>query len=123
MLRQLCRTSRAGEVLLSRAQCKIILRQNHADLPLLVREMNLSQKEVEMVGTFDSYPEDSRCLLLAGKNTGLVKVEPSPFERWICAVDPVFAIPRRAELIANIRVEHPNLDYTGALRKAASLLS
>jgi hypothetical protein len=104
---------------------KIILRQDPSDLKLLKETLRLSEAEVVAIENFSRDEEkrrDSQCLLIVGAIHGTIRLVPSPMDYWICTSEPIKDIPKRLEMIKEVKTKSPNIPHTDACRRAVYYL-
>ncbi|HIN64737.1 MAG TPA: hypothetical protein EYM95_08860 [Candidatus Obscuribacterales bacterium] len=104
---------------------KLILRQDASDLKMLKEALRLSDAEIAAIENFSKDEEkrkDSQLLLIVGSVHGTIRLVPSPMDYWICTSEPIRDIPRREEMIKEVKLKNPNLSETDACRQSVYYL-
>ena len=104
---------------------KLILRQDPSDLKVLKDTLRLSDAEVTAIESFSRDEEkrkDSQMLLIVGAVHGTIRLVPSPMDYWVCTSEPIHDIPRRAEIIRQVKAKNPTFNHTDACRQAVFFL-
>jgi type IV secretory pathway VirB4 component len=114
-----------ADSVLKNAHMKLILRQDASDLGLLKEALNLSDAEVDSIQNFskdDDERRDSQCLLLVGNIHGTVRLIPSPMDYWICTTEPTHDIPKRTEMLYEVKRKNHALNNADAARQCVYYL-
>ena len=118
-LKDFFRQSEQADSVVKNSHMKIILRQDPSDLKLLKETLRLSDAEVVAIENFSRDEEkrrDSQCLLIVGAIHGTIRLVPSPMDYWICTSEPIKDIPKRLEMIKEVKTKSPNIPHTDACR-------
>ncbi len=124
-LKDFFRQAELADSVVKNAHMKILLRQDPSDLRLLKETLRLTDAEVQHIENFTKDEEkrrDSQCLLIVGGVHGTIRLVPSPMDYWICTSEPIKDIPRRAEMIREVKAKNPQLSHTDACRQAVYYL-
>lgn len=124
-LKDFFRQSELADSVVKNAHMKILLRQDPSDLRLLKETLRLTDAEVQHIENFTKDEEkrrDSQCLLIVGGVHGTIRLVPSPMDYWICTSEPIKDIPRRQEMIREVKAKNPQLSHTDACRQAVYYL-
>ncbi len=124
-LKDFFRQSEQADSVVKNAHMKIMLRQDPSDLKLLKEVLKLTDAEVTAVENFATQEEkrrDSQLLLIVGAVHGTIRLVPSGMDYWICTSEPIKDIPRRLEMIREVKAKNPNLNHTDACRQAVYYL-
>jgi type IV secretory pathway VirB4 component len=124
-LKDFFRQSELADSVVKNAHMKILLRQDPSDLKLLKETLRLTDAEVQHIENFTKDEEkrrDSQCLLIVGGVHGTIRLVPSPMDYWICTSEPIKDIPRRQEMIREVKAKNPQLSHTDACRQAVYYL-
>lgn len=124
-LKDLSRQSEATDSVLKNCHTKLILRQDSCDLQLLKETLNLSDAEITSVEHFSNDEDkrrDSQCLLIVGCVHGTVRLVPSPMDYWICTTEATHDLPKRAEMMEEVRKKNPRLSATDTARQSVYYL-
>jgi len=124
-LKDFFRQSEQADSVVKNSHMKLILRQDPSDLRVLKETLRLTDSEVLSIENFSKDEEkrrDSQCLLIVGAVHGTIRLVPSPMDYWICTSEPITDIPRRAEMIKEVRIKNPKLSDTDAARQAVYYL-
>jgi type IV secretory pathway VirB4 component len=114
-----------ADSILKNSHTKLILRQDRSDLKLLKESLNLSDAEVTSIEEFSKDQDkrcDSQCLMLVGNIHGTVRLIPSPMDYWICTTEPTFDIPKRADMMKEVRLKNSKLSDSDAARQSVYYL-
>jgi hypothetical protein len=117
-IQDLCSPTGSDSFVLRNADTKIIQRQNKSDLQILKDSLHLSELSALAVEKLSLDNTELRYLLIAGHSTGIVKLEPSPLEHWICTSEPIHDVPKRMHAISDVQKKNPKLSKTDACRRA-----
>jgi type IV secretory pathway VirB4 component len=124
-LKDFFRQAEQADSVVKNSHMKIILRQDPSDLKLLKETLRLSDAEVVAIENFSRDEEkrrDSQCLLIVGAIHGTIRLVPSPMDYWICTSEPIKDIPKRLEMIKEVKTKSPNIPHTDACRRAVYYL-
>lgn len=124
-LKDFFRQSEQADSVVKNSHMKIILRQDPSDLKLLKETLRLSDAEVVAIENFSRDEEkrrDSQCLLIVGAIHGTIRLVPSPMDYWICTSEPIKDIPKRLDMIKDVKIKSPNIPHTDACRRAVYYL-
>jgi TraG P-loop domain len=124
-LKDFFRQAEQADSVVKNSHMKIILRQDPSDLKLLKETLRLSEAEVVAIENFSRDEEkrrDSQCLLIVGAIHGTIRLVPSPMDYWICTSEPIKDIPKRLEMIKEVKTKSPNIPHTDACRRAVYYL-
>lgn len=124
-LKDFFRQAELADSVVKNAHMKILLRQDPSDLRLLKETLRLTDAEVQHIENFTKDEEkrrDSQCLLIVGGVHGTIRLVPSPMDYWICTSEPIKDIPRRQEMIREVKAKNPQLSHTDACRQAVYYL-
>lgn len=124
-LKDFFRMAEQADSVVKNSHMKILLRQDPSDLKLLKDVLRLTDAEVVAIENFSKDEEkrkDSQLLLIVGAVHGTIRLVPSPMDYWICTSEPIRDIPRRLEMIKEVKVKNPNLNHTDACRQAVYYL-
>lgn len=124
-LKDFFRQSEQADSVVKNAHMKLILRQDPSDLKVLKEILRLTDAEVAEIENFSKDEEkrrDSQCLLIVGAVHGTIRLVPSPMDYWICTSDPIRDIPRRMEMIKEVKLKNPKLTETDVRRQAVYYL-
>lgn len=119
------RQSDYAKSIVKNCHMKLILRQDAGDLKLLKETFRLTDAEIVSVEQFSKDEEkrkDSQCLLIVGAVHGTIRLVPSPMDYWICTSEPITDIPKRLEMISEVKAKNPKLTETDACRQAVYYL-
>ena len=101
------------------------LLKEQKDLKMLKETLRLTDAETVAIENFSKSEEkrrDSQCLLIVGSVHGTIRLVPSPMDYWICTSEPIRDIPRRLEMIREVRNKTQKLSHTDACRQAVYYL-
>jgi hypothetical protein len=124
-LKDFFRQQEQADSVVKNSHMKLILRQDASDLRLLKETLRLTDAEVLSIENFSKDEEkrrDSQCLLIVGAVHGTIRLVPSPMDYWICTSEPINDIPKRAEMIKEVKAKNPKLSDTDAARQAVYYL-
>jgi hypothetical protein len=124
-LKDFFRQSEQADSVVKNSHMKLILRQDPSDLKLLKDTLRLTDAEVVSIENFSKDEEkrrDSQCLLIVGAVHGTIRLVPSPMDYWICTSEPIRDIPKRLEMIKEVKAKSPNISHTDAARRAVYYL-
>jgi len=124
-LKDFFRQAEQADSVVKNSHMKIILRQDPSDLKLLKETLRLTDAEVVSIEQFSKDEEkrkDSQCLLIVGAVHGTIRLVPSPMDYWICTSEPINDIPKRQEMINEVKIKNPKLTETDACRQAVYYL-
>lgn len=124
-LKDFFRQSEQADSVVKNSHMKILLRQDPSDLKLLKDVLKLTDAEVVAVENFSTQEEkrrDSQLLLIVGAVHGTIRLVPSGMDYWICTSEPIRDIPRRIEMIKEVKSKNPKLNHTDACRQAVYYL-
>jgi type IV secretory pathway VirB4 component len=124
-LKDFFRQSEQADSVVKNSHMKLILRQDPSDLRLLKETLRLTDAEVLSIENFSKDEEkrrDSQCLLIVGAVHGTIRLVPSPMDYWICTSEPIHDIPKRAEMIKEVKIKNPKLSDTDSARQAVYYL-
>ena len=119
------RQAEQADSVVKNSHMKILLRQDPSDLKLLKETLRLTDAEVAAIENFSRDEEkrrDSQCLLIVGAVHGTIRLVPSPMDYWICTSEPIKDIPKRLEMIKDIKLRNPGISHTDACRQAVYIL-
>jgi conjugal transfer ATP-binding protein TraC len=119
------RQSEQADSVVKNSHMKLILRQDPSDLRRLKETLRLTDAEVLAIENFSKDEEkrrDSQCLLIVGAVHGTIRLVPSPMDYWICTSEPITDIPKRQEMIKEVKSKNPKLSDTDASRQAVYYL-
>jgi hypothetical protein len=77
---------------------------------------------IEQFSRDEEKRKDSQCLLIVGAVHGTIRLVPSPMDYWICTSEPIKDIPKRLQMIEDVRRRNPKLSHTDACRQAVYYL-
>lgn len=124
-LKDFFRQSEQADSVVKNSHMKLLLRQDPSDLKLLKDTLRLTDAEVVSIENFSKDEEkrrDSQCLLIVGAVHGTIRLVPSPMDYWICTSEPIKDIPKRLEMIKEVKLKNPKLSHTDACRQAVYYL-
>jgi len=124
-LKDFFRMAEQADSVVKNSHMKILLRQDPSDLKLLKDTLRLTDAEVVAIENFSKDEEkrkDSQLLLVVGAVHGTIRLVPSPMDYWICTSEPIRDIPRRLEMIREVKSKNPNLSHTDACRQSVYYL-
>jgi hypothetical protein len=124
-LKDFFRQSEQADSVVKNSHMKLILRQDPSDLKLLKETLRLTDAEVVSIENFSKDEEkrrDSQCLLIVGAVHGTIRLVPSPMDYWICTSEPIRDIPKRLEMIKEVKAKSPSISHTDASRRAVYYL-
>src|SRR6185369_1231264 len=124
-LKDFFRQAELADSVVKNAHMKILLRQDPSDLKLLKETLRLTDAEGQAIENFAHDQEkrrDSQCLLIVGGIHGTIRLVPSPMDYWICTSEPIKDIPKRREMIKEVKAKNPKLNHTDACRQAVYYL-
>lgn len=124
-LKDFFRQAEQADSVVKNSHMKILLRQDPSDLRMLKDTLRLTDAETAAIEQFSRDEEkrrDSQCLLIVGAVHGTIRLVPSPMDYWICTSEPIRDIPRRLQMIEDVRRRNPKLSHTDACRQAVYYL-
>jgi hypothetical protein len=124
-LKDFFRQAEQADSVVKNSHMKLILRQDASDLKLLKETLRLTDAEVLSIENFSKDEEkrrDSQCLLIVGAVHGTIRLVPSPMDYWICTSEPISDIPKRQQMILEVKEKNPKLSDTDASRQAVYYL-
>ena len=124
-LKDFFRQSEEADSVVKNAHMKILLRQDPSDLKLLKETLRLRDAEVTAIEQFSKDEEkrkESHALLIVGAVHGTIRLVPSPMDYWICTSEPIRDIPKRMQMIKEVKAKNPKLTHTDACRQAVYYL-
>lgn len=124
-LKDFFRQAEQADSVVKNSHMKILLRQDPSDLKMLKETLRLTDAETVAIENFSRDEEkrrDSQCLLIVGSVHGTIRLVPSPMDYWICTSEPIKDIPRRKEMIEEVKAKNPRLSHTDACRQAVYYL-
>lgn len=124
-LKDFFRQQEQADSVVKNSHMKLILRQDPSDLRLLKDTLRLTDAEVLSIENFSKDEEkrrDSQCLLIVGAVHGTIRLVPSPMDYWICTSEPIHDIPKRENMIQEVKLKNPKLTETDACRQAVYYL-
>ncbi|MBX9674676.1 MAG: ATP-binding protein [Candidatus Obscuribacterales bacterium] len=124
-LKDFFRQAEQADSVVKNSHMKILLRQDPSDLKMLKETLRLTDAETVAIENFSKSEEkrrDSQCLLIVGSVHGTIRLVPSPMDYWICTSEPIRDIPRRLEMIREVRNKTQKLSHTDACRQAVYYL-
>lgn len=124
-LKDFFRQAEQADSVVKNSHMKILLRQDPSDLRMLKDTLRLTEAETAAIEQFSKDEEkrrDSQCLLIVGAVHGTIRLVPSPMDYWICTSEPIKDIPRRQQMIEEVRRKNPKLSHTDACRQAVYYL-
>lgn len=124
-LKDFFRQAEQADSVVKNSHMKILLRQDPSDLRMLKETLRLTDAETAAIEQFSRDEEkrkDSQCLLIVGAVHGTIRLVPSPMDYWICTSEPIKDIPRRLNMIDEVRRKNPKLSHTDACRQAVYYL-
>ncbi len=124
-LKDFFRSAEQADSVVKNSHMKILLRQDPSDLKLLKDVLRLTDAEVVAIESFSKDEEkrkDSQLLLIVGAVHGTIRLVPSPMDYWICTSEPIRDIPKRLEMIREVKAKNPKLNHTDACRQAVYYL-
>ncbi len=124
-LKDFFKQSEQADSVIKNSHMKLVLRQDPSDLKLLKDTLRLTDAEVTAIENFSRDEEkrrDSQLLLIVGSVHGTIRLVPSPMDYWICTSEPLKDIPKRLEIIKEIKEKQPRLNHTDACRQAVYYL-
>jgi len=124
-LKDFFRQSDLADSVVKNAHMKILLRQDPSDLKLLKEILRLTDAEGQAIENFAHDQEkrrDSQCLLIVGGIHGTIRLVPSPMDYWICTSEPIKDIPKRRDMIEEVKAKNPTINHTDACRQAVYYL-
>lgn len=124
-LKDFFRQAEQADSVVKNSHMKILLRQDPSDLRMLKETLRLTDAETAAIEQFSRDEEkrkDSQCLLIVGAVHGTIRLVPSPMDYWICTSEPIKDIPRRLNMIEEVRRKNPKLSHTDACRQAVYYL-
>jgi type IV secretory pathway VirB4 component len=108
------------------AHSKILMRHDSEAAILLQKKLQLTLAEKACIEAFEDSPEekrrDSKALLIAGANRGSIRLVPSPMDYWAFTSEPTKDIPRRTQMIEEVKTKNPTINNTDACRQAVYYL-
>lgn len=119
------RQAELADSVVKNAHMKILLRQDPSDLKRLKETLRLTDAETQAIENFGHTEEkrkDSQCLLIVGSVHGTIRLVPSPMDYWICTSEPIRDIPRRLQMIEDVKAKNPDILPTDACRQAVYFL-
>jgi hypothetical protein len=120
-LKDFFRQAEIADSVVKNAHMKILLRQDASDLQLLRDVLRLNDPEIAAIANFSRDEEkrkDSQCLLIVGGVRGTLRLIPSPMDYWVCTSEPINDIPKRKEIIVELREQFPEMDELSLVRRA-----
>jgi len=124
-LKDFFRQAEQADSVVKNSHMKIMLRQDPSDLKMLKETLRLTDAETVAIENFSRDEEkrrDSQCLLIVGAVHGTIRLVPSPMDYWICTSEPIKDIPRRLDMIKDVKAKNPKLSHTDACRQAVYYL-
>jgi hypothetical protein len=124
-LKDFFRQSEQADSVIKNSHMKLILRQDPSDLKVLKETLRLSDAEVTAIEGFSRDEEkrkDSQMLLIVGAVHGTIRLVPSPMDYWVCTSEPIHDIPRRTEMMKQIKSKNPSFNHTDMCRQAVFFL-
>lgn len=124
-LKDFFRQAEQADSVVKNSHMKIMLRQDPSDLKMLKDTLRLTDAETVAIENFSRDEEkrrDSQCLLIVGSVHGTIRLVPSPMDYWICTSEPIKDIPRRLDMIKEVKAKNPKLSHTDACRQAVYYL-
>jgi type IV secretory pathway VirB4 component len=124
-LKDFFRQAEQADSVVKNSHMKIMLRQDPSDLKMLKETLRLTDAETVAIENFSRDEEkrrDSQCLLIVGAVHGTIRLVPSPMDYWICTSEPIKDIPRRLDMIKEVKAKNPKLSHTDACRQAVYYL-
>lgn len=124
-LKDFFRQAEQADSVVKNSHMKIMLRQDPSDLKMLKDTLRLTDAETVAIENFSRDEEkrrDSQCLLIVGAVHGTIRLVPSPMDYWICTSEPIKDIPRRLDMIKEVKAKNPKLSHTDACRQAVYYL-
>lgn len=124
-LKDFFRMAEQADSVVKNSHMKILLRQDPSDLKLLKETLRLTDAEVVAIENFSKDEEkrkDSQLLLIVGAVHGTIRLVPSPMDYWICTSEPIRDIPKRLDMIKEVKLKNPKLNHTDACRQAVYYL-
>ncbi len=124
-LKDFFRQAEQADSVVKNSHMKIMLRQDPSDLRMLKDTLRLTDAETVAIENFSRDEEkrrDSQCLLIVGSVHGTIRLVPSPMDYWICTSEPIKDIPRRLDMIKEVKAKNPKLSHTDACRQAVYYL-
>lgn len=124
-LKDFFRQSELADSVVKNAHMKILLRQDPSDLKVLKETLRLTDSEEKAIANFAQDQEkrkESQCLLIVGSIHGTIRLVPSPMDYWICTSEPIHDIPKRRNMIEEVKQKNPNINQTDACRQAVFYL-
>lgn len=124
-LKDFFRQSEQADSVVKNSHMKILLRQDPSDLKLLKEVLKLTDAEVAAVENFSTQEEkrkDSQLLLIVGAVHGTIRLVPSDMDYWICTSEPIRDIPKRKNMITDVKAKNPKLNHTDACRQSVYYL-
>ncbi len=124
-LKDFFRQAEQADSVVKNSHMKIMLRQDPSDLKMLKETLRLTDAETVAIENFSRDEEkrrDSQCLLIVGSVHGTIRLVPSPMDYWICTSEPIKDIPRRLDMIKEVKAKNPKLSHTDACRQAVYYL-
>ncbi len=124
-LKDFFRQAEQADSVVKNSHMKILLRQDPSDLRMLKETLRLTDAETAAIEQFSRDEEkrkDSQCLLIVGAVHGTIRLVPSPMDYWICTSEPIKDIPKRLQMIEDVRRRNPKLSHTDACRQAVYYL-
>ena len=124
-LKDFFKQAEQADSVVKNSHMKLILRQDASDLKMLKEALRLSDAEIAAIENFSKDEEkrkDSQLLLIVGSVHGTIRLVPSPMDYWICTSEPIRDIPRREEMIKEVKLKNPNLSETDACRQSVYYL-
>ena len=124
-LKDFFRQAEQADSVVKNSHMKLLLRQDPSDLKLLKETLRLTDAEVAAIENFSKDEEkrkDSQALLIVGGVHGTIRLVPSGMDYWVCTSEPTRDIPRRMEMMRQIKGQNPNLSYTDICRRTVYFL-
>ncbi|MBX9877827.1 MAG: ATP-binding protein [Candidatus Obscuribacterales bacterium] len=125
-LKDFFKQAEQADSVVKNSHMKILLRQDPSDLRLLKDVLRLTDAEVMAVENFardEQKRRDSQALLIVGGVHGTIRLVPSHMDYWCCTSEPIHDIPRRLEMIREIKAKNPSISHTDACRQAVYYLA
>ncbi|HEY9868116.1 MAG TPA: hypothetical protein V6D08_02825 [Candidatus Obscuribacterales bacterium] len=124
-LKDFFKQAEQADSVVKNSHMKLILRQDPSDLKMLKEALRMSDAEIAAIERFSKDEEkrrDSQLLLIVGSVHGTIRLVPSPMDYWICTSEPIRDIPKREEMIKEVKLKNPNLSETDACRQSVYYL-
>lgn len=124
-LKDFFRQAEEADSVVKNSHMKLILRQDPSDLKLLKETLRLTDAEVGAIEGFSRDEEkrrDSQSLLIVGAVHGTIRLVPSQMDYWICTSEPIHDIPKRQQMIKDVKEKNPGISHADACRRAVYYL-